>query len=174
VYGRRSQQLCNKQNTKYTCKVYIWLTKCDAITWCSSTTGSGGTSFFFTLDSLLQNAWVLYRDNKVSRREKCNGGRLGFYINVAKSLIELAIGIPRPCSANNIHPTAIYYSVCHPDSLQKCCRVCKKKHAAYARPVSVCLFATSHVSQNFTRRKSGPYAFSSDLTLYFMLSVCVE
>lgn len=83
--------------------------------------------FFFAVDSSLQNAWVLNRDDRVHRRERDTGGRLRFYLNVAKSLIEPAVPTLRTCSPHNLHPDAMHYTVRHLESLQKHCDLCKTK-----------------------------------------------
>lgn len=83
--------------------------------------------FYFALDSSLQNAWVLYRDYMLRRRERCIGGRLGFYLAVAKAFIEPTVLLPRTCSQHNTRPDALHYTVTHPQGLRKRCRVCKKR-----------------------------------------------
>lgn len=116
--------------------------------------------FFFTVDSSLQNAWVLYRDDRVRRKEKCIGGRLTFYLDVAKSLIEPTLKIPRRCDPHNIRHDAIHYTVRDSSGLRKRCRLCKKKQRRICKAchwLPVCdepYFAKLHTRKKWALRFS--------------------
>jgi len=85
----------------------------------------------FTLDSVLHNAWVLYRVDRHGRGEK-RPRRLHFMYDTAMGLIMPNVDLPRTCSIWNKNPNALHYSQTHKQIRRRCC-VCKKKQAGFCQ-----------------------------------------
>lgn len=82
---------------------------------------------FFTVDSSLQNAWVLYKADREARGE---GGRKltrrSFYYTIATELVLPVIRPPVTCTLHNSNPALLHCSIVHPNARRRC-RICKKK-----------------------------------------------
>lgn len=88
--------------------------------------------FMFTVDSSLQNGWVLFCHDRTTRHDKLISRRRFLY-NIALALIEPRLPLPRTCSPYNASPQAVHYSVASPNR-RRICVVCKRKQSRYCPP----------------------------------------
>lgn len=82
--------------------------------------------WFFVLDSSLQNAWRLYKDDREARNERLHGCK-AFHFVVAMELIEPFFPLPRTCSRYNARNIELHHSVHSQTRWPRRCKYCKKK-----------------------------------------------